>query len=442
MENKTYDIFISYRRLGGAQYARILQLMLQQRGYHVFLDYDELTDGVFGDHIKSAIKDAPVFMLVLSEKSMERCMNEDDWVRQEILLAIQEKKHIIPVNPDNSFDGFPNDTSDKHFPDKIRNYISSHQYSDIGFGQTLGVTIDLMIKNRIVPTLGKRQLTEHVDFDFQTAQKTLEKQDAHNRFVKRLTVTGVIMVVVITLATCLWFIQNQRLKVADEPRMSTQEHLRVELQEKYEGFGLQLSPDLTREQMYTIDTLLMNMSPVYPDSIWMSQFEFTVGQWYGIKGEPYDMNQKYLPKVNVSLGDITMLLIDLQDMTNLMVELPSVEVWEYAAHGGPYKETTLFVGSNDPDSVAWYKENSEGHAHASNGQQNKGPNMLDLYDMSGNVSELCMSAFLRHTDNSPFTICGGNYNSPASGITVSSRAPFANNGKADTVGFRIIIRKL
>lgn len=65
-----YDIFISYRREGGAQYARILQLMLQQRGYKVFLDYDELTDGAFSEHIKTAINEAPIFMLVLSNKSM------------------------------------------------------------------------------------------------------------------------------------------------------------------------------------------------------------------------------------------------------------------------------------------------------------------------------------------------------------------------------------
>lgn len=36
MVGNNYDIFISYRREGGAQYARILQLMLIQRGYKVF----------------------------------------------------------------------------------------------------------------------------------------------------------------------------------------------------------------------------------------------------------------------------------------------------------------------------------------------------------------------------------------------------------------------
>ena len=120
MATQQYDIFISYRRTGGAQYARILQLMLTQRGYKVFLDYDELTDGVFGDHIKDAIHKAPVFMLVLSAGSMARCVNESDWVRQEIMLALEQGKHIVPVNPDNSFDGFPEDTDGHVFPAVIK----------------------------------------------------------------------------------------------------------------------------------------------------------------------------------------------------------------------------------------------------------------------------------------------------------------------------------
>lgn len=87
-EQSKYDIFISYRRDGGAQYARILQLELEKRGYRVFLDYEELTDGVFGDNIKEAIREAPIFMMVLSAHYLDRCKNEGDWVREEIMLAI------------------------------------------------------------------------------------------------------------------------------------------------------------------------------------------------------------------------------------------------------------------------------------------------------------------------------------------------------------------
>ena len=143
MAEHKYDIFISYRRDGGRQFARILQLMLVQRGYRVFLDYDELTDGIFSEKIVEAIKDAPMFMIVLSKGSMARCASEGDWVRREITLAIEEKKHIIPINPDNEFDGFP-----EAVPSHIKDPIGMHQHSEISFGQALGATIDLMINRQ------------------------------------------------------------------------------------------------------------------------------------------------------------------------------------------------------------------------------------------------------------------------------------------------------
>ena len=433
MTEHKYDIFISYRRVGGAQYARILQLMLIQRGYKVFLDYDELTDGVFSDKIRAAIKEAPVFMLVLSGGSMTRCANEGDWVREEITLAVKQGKHIIPVNPDNSFDGFPDG-----MPEELKEAIGSHQHSEISFGQALGATIDLMIKNRLAPTLGERDSLDKRDEDYASAQETLRRQDAHNRFMKRLGIASAIIMTAIVLCTCFWFWKNQHDKDDAEAEVVALAAMRSELQEKHKDFMLQLNQDLTMPQMATIDTILTNMTEVYPDSIWMSQFEFTVGQWYGIKGEPYDEAQAHMPMTNVSYADIYMFLGDLGDMTNLNVELPSVEVWQYAAHGGENHETTLYVGGDDVNKVAWYKDNSDGHAHPSDGQQGKEPNMLDLYDMSGNVSELCNTPF---DDSGAYTICGGDYDSPAAEVTATSRKAFATDAKDKHVGFRIIIRK-
>ena len=383
MAEHKYDIFISYRRDGGAQYARILQLMLIQRGYKVFLDYDELTDGIFSDKIKAAIKDAPVFMLVLSKGSMQRCANEGDWVRQEITLAIEQGKHIVPVNPDNGFDGFP-----EGMPENLKESIGSHQHSEISFGQALGATIDLMIKNRLVPTLGERVSNEHKDTDYEAAQETLRKQDAHNRFMKRLGIASAMVVIAIILGTCLWFWQNQRSKDLADAEIAALDKLRMEIEENHKALGLQFSPNVTATQMNTIDTMLQNMTPVRPDTLWMSQFEFTVGQWYGIKGEPFDEVQRHMPMSNVSYGDIYMFLGDLSDMTNLNVALPSVEEWEYAAHGGTDNESTLYVGDDDVNKVAWYKDNSGGQVHPCDGQQGKEPNKLDLFDMSGNVSEI------------------------------------------------------
>lgn len=433
MSDHKYDIFISYRREGGAQYARILQLMLIQRGYRVFLDYDELTDGIFSDKIKAAIKDAPVFMLVLSKGSMPRCANDGDWVRQEISLAVEQQKHIIPVNPDNGFDGFP-----EAMPENLKEAIGSHQHSEISFGQALGATIDLLIKNRLVPTLGERSSAQRKDEDYATAQETLRRQDAHNRFMKRLGVAGVIAVVAILLGTAFLFWNNQKEKDAAEDQAAALAEMRKELQNKHGNFLLQLNPGLTMMQMAAIDTVLENMTEIYPDSIWMSQFEFSIGQWYGIKGEPYDENLSHMPITNVSYAEIFMFLTELGNMTNLLFEIPSAEVWEYAAHGGINQETTLFVGDDDADRVAWYKENSGGHAYPSDGRQGKEPNTIDLFDMSGNVSELCNSPF---DESGLYAICGGDYDSPATEITASSRKGFDTNAKDGHVGFRVIIRK-
>ncbi len=426
MPDNKYDVFISYRRDGGAQYARILQLMLIQRGYKVFLDYDELRDGTFSDRIIAAIKAAPVFMPVLSAGSMARCVNEEDWVGKEILLAVQEGKHFVPIDPDRTFDGVPNGV-----PLTIKGAIEGNQHSEVYFGQLLGASVEQMITDRLVEKVGSRTSQGKKDCDFDAAKETLRRIDAHNKFMKRLGIFGVAAAILIVLATCAmyWYHITQKETLVEK---------RTELQEKYKEFHLQLNTDLTMKQMETVDTILTNMSEVYPDSIWMSQFEFTIGQWFAINNESYDEEQKNMPMTNVSFGDIYSFLGKLSDMTNLTIELPSAEIWEYAAHGGLNDEKTLYTGDDDINKVAWFKDNSGGRAHPSDGQQGKEPNMLDLYDMSGNVSEICNTQF---DDSGLFTICGGDYDSPASEVTVSSRKGIDTNAKDKHVGFRIIIRK-
>lgn len=425
-----YDIFISYRREGGAQYARILQLMLQQMGYKVFLDYDELTDGIFGDHIKEAIKEASIFMIILSQHSMDRCVNENDWLRQEILLAVQEQKHIIPVNPDGVFRGLSNASKEK-IPAEIVNIVNNYQHSEIGFGQTLWVTIELMVKNRIAPKLGERtkiQSKQNID-DINRLASSIKSDSLKAKM--RWFIAVVVALVVLIIGASL-------LSDRDRNNPDSAIVLREELHEKYRNFNLYLKPNLTETQLRAIESILSNMRRVDDLNIWMSQFEFTKVQWYGLQNEEYDKDDALCPITNVSYGEVYLLLTKLGEMTGLFFALPSVEEWQIVARGGNNCEGMRYAGDDNVDLVAWYKDNSKGTIRPSDGQQGMSPNGLDMYDMSGNVGELCNTPF----DGNPaaYTVCGGNFKSPKEDVTVDSRVAFSIDAKDETVGFRVIIR--
>ena len=94
---KEYDIFISYRRDGGESTAKILRDKLTELGYSVFFDVESLRSGDFNKKLYSVIEECDDFLLILSPGALDRCVNEDDWVRLEIEHAIKNGKNIIPV---------------------------------------------------------------------------------------------------------------------------------------------------------------------------------------------------------------------------------------------------------------------------------------------------------------------------------------------------------
>lgn len=93
-----YDVFISYRRKGaGAGVAGELQSKLENLGFKVFLDVDKIGSGQFPEQIKHAIQECKDFLLVLSPGTLDRCVDEEDWVRREIMMAQEYGKNIIGV---------------------------------------------------------------------------------------------------------------------------------------------------------------------------------------------------------------------------------------------------------------------------------------------------------------------------------------------------------
>lgn len=82
----------------------------------------------------------------------------------------------------------------------------------------------------------------------------------------------------------------------------------------------------------------------------------------------------------------------LNEFTGRSFRLPTDIEWEYAARGGKYSKGYIYAGSNNKDEVAWFLKNLNYNVHTHNVGLKK-PNELGLYDMSGNVEEICSTIY-------------------------------------------------
>ena len=107
--------------------------------------------------------------------------------------------------------------------------------------------------------------------------------------------------------------------------------------------------------------------------------------------------------------------------------LPGETEWRQAAMGG---ENHDFSGGNELDTIAWYKQNSEGATRAVG---TKSPNALGFCDMSGNVYEWGFE----WEDESQIKCFGGSYDSPEFSCEVWSKDWFVPSSREKYIGFRL-----
>ena len=96
MKQKKYDIFISYRR-SSYDTANLIATRLTAAGYSVFFDMETLRSGKFNEQLFDVIDNCTDFLVVLPPGALDRCVNDDDWVRLEVCRAMAKNKNIIPV---------------------------------------------------------------------------------------------------------------------------------------------------------------------------------------------------------------------------------------------------------------------------------------------------------------------------------------------------------
>ena len=180
---------------------------------------------------------------------------------------------------------------------------------------------------------------------------------------------------------------------------------------------------------------------------YIGQTEVTQELWETVmSSNPSGYKDPKKPVENVSWNDIVNdFLPKLNALTGKNFTLPTEAQWDFAARGGNKSKGYKYSGSNNPDEVAWYEENSDLKTHPVGLKQ---PNELGLYDMSGNVWEWCSDwygAYRAEAQVDPTgpisgsnrVLRGGYYYESARSCRVSDRDYIFPDYSDTIIGFRL-----
>jgi len=201
---------------------------------------------------------------------------------------------------------------------------------------------------------------------------------------------------------------------------------------------------------------LKNEKPVHTvtlKSFYIGQYEVTQALWQKVMGDKpsHFSGCSDCPVEEVTPEQIQQFITRLNQLTGKHYRLPTEAEWEYAALGGNKSKGYKYSGGDDLGEVAWCEDNSEKRTHPV-GQ--KKPNELGLYDMSGNVWELCADWFNKNyyaisPVNNPLNykkavhrvVRGGSWRSPAERCYSKARNRNINDHHKQNGGFRLALDK-
>jgi formylglycine-generating enzyme required for sulfatase activity len=170
---------------------------------------------------------------------------------------------------------------------------------------------------------------------------------------------------------------------------------------------------------------------------------YDVVKWCNAKSEKYGLIPVYSVNGTVyrngEFGDTESTLV-LVNGDSTGYRLIGDAEWEWAARGGKLSQGHVYSGSSDPDSVAWYYDNSIGaFVNQWDGRGTwpvglKLPNEIGVYDMSGNVWEWTWDL----SGDSHRRIRGGAWGHPAISSAIGRRdGRYGPATSEQDIGFRL-----
>jgi len=481
--SKNFDIFISYRRKETADKAEHLFSLLEMAGYKGQVSFDrENFDGRFDLEILQRLDDCKDFIVVLAPGTLAELKEEDthwyeklarcsvsefsgietemkasgaslDFVRLEIARAIAKGKHIIPVVPVNT----PEYNFDRLvLPDDIILLLKEHaeHYQD---------TKDFLFKD-ILPKITKR----------------LKSKPSKHGWLKWAIIMALLIVIVAGIAAWMkWSIErdqfdNCRTQSDYEQLSASSLFFAGQCQDSLQMFALLKLPyaqindskntdrndslkvkwneDCSLQQLRVLRNVINNMMLIEKGTFMMGtpeplgledtthevtietdyyigKFEVTEQEWNVVMKDSMIGDSK-IPMTYVSWNDCQQFVRKLQSFTGLVFTLPTEAEWEYAARKNG--ENSKYAGGDHPEDVASYTDNTEDKPMTIGKHQ---PNAMELYDMSGNISEWCEDG-----DGRKKRIRGGSFRSSKEEITVTYADAASIETRSKAIGLRLLLK--
>lgn len=184
-------------------------------------------------------------------------------------------------------------------------------------------------------------------------------------------------------------------------------------------------------------------------SFYIAKYETTQRIWEALmEDNPASVTQcPECPVDRISWLQVDEFIQKLNSLTGKKFRLPTEKEWEYAAKGGNKSKQYKYAGSNNADSVAWHDTNCTDIQMVGK----KWPNELGLYDMSGNVAEMCDSYMtetleIYKTSDGPLTgntkvYRGGATNNTDFACLTTSRYSAIPDRLFKRLGFRLVMEK-
>jgi formylglycine-generating enzyme required for sulfatase activity len=190
---------------------------------------------------------------------------------------------------------------------------------------------------------------------------------------------------------------------------------------------------------------------------YMCKYEVTQKVWSSLMDDDNPSAFKDCPTCpveTVTWSNVQLFIDRLNKFSGKKYRLPYEVEWEFAARGGKTTTTIknfLYAGSNDVTEVGFYKSN----AIKSQPVGSKKPNVLGIFDLSGNVSEWCNDFYAEdyyaHSSlvnphgpevGALKVVRGGSLTQDAWGLRVSNReGDNPETYRKNFLGFRLVLDK-